>query len=124
MSKHKRRNRPGRMMSREMRQADRAAVQAHEAAIGPAAVARLADEAGIRAFGIDPASAVDLAQAYLDDLADPGFGLARAVVKRQYRRVIGRDLNALSAHAEIDAAEDLRDAAAEIAYFNAHPETY
>jgi hypothetical protein len=103
----KRRNRPGRMMTREQRAADRAAITAHEAEIGPDEVLRRADVATIDACQPGMSSrAVDIAQSWLAETEDPGWGLDRAMLARQYRRLTGR---ALSADEAENASEDPHD---------------
>lgn len=103
----KRRNRPGRMLSRELRRADRLAVAAHEEAIGPEEVARRADVAELDAYSSGLSTRpVDIAQAWIDETDDPGWGIDRAACARQYERLTGRALTRAEAESAIDADAD------------------
>jgi hypothetical protein len=112
MSKRKR---PGRMMSHEMRQADRAAIVAHETAIGPDEVQRLADVAIIGEMHTDD---LRIAQAFVSESDDPGWGFDLPALSRQYRRLTGRSLTRAEA-LECEAREEDRlDAQAEDNYLD------
>jgi hypothetical protein len=98
------RKRPGRMLTREQRAAGRAAVASEAERLGPVEVQRRADVAELeslwRGLSTDP---VQLAETWLAETDDPGWGIDRAACARQYRRLTGRALTRDEAESIVDS---------------------
>lgn len=106
MAKRKRQ----RMFTREQRAENRAAVVAQEAALGPVEVRRRADVAEIESYSVGASkNAVMIAEFWLHETDDPGWGINLAACARQYKRLTLVALTREEAENAIHADEGVDD---------------